>query len=247
MERNLSEFKRKLQYEFQDQLIIEEALRHSSFVNEQNSTTVRDNERLEFLGDAVLNLVIGHILMKRFPDLKEGDLTRMRANLVNESQLAVIAQTIDLGFFILLGKGEAQTNGGEKKSILADALEAVIAAVYLDGGFDAAFTTIDCHFSKVLDSITIPTKSFDYKSQLQEKFQSNCGLIPHYSVVNETGPDHDKTFFIQVAIRDLKAEGSGKSKKTAEQDAAKKALEILAQETNGMPSGKDEKSAELED
>ena len=239
MERDLSEFKRKLQYEFQDQRIIEEALRHSSFVNEQNDIAVRDNERLEFLGDAVLNLVIGDILMKRFPDLKEGDLTRMRANLVNESQLAVIAQTIDLGLYILLGKGEAQTNGGGKKSILADALEAVIAAVYSDGGFETAYKTIECHFSKAIDSITMPTKSFDYKSRLQEKVQSTCGLIPLYRVINETGPDHDKTFFIQVAISDLKAEGSGKSKKTAEQDAAKKALEILAQETNGTSSGKD--------
>jgi ribonuclease-3 len=238
VERDLSEFKRKLRYEFQDHRLVEEALRHSSFVNEQNDTAVRDNERLEFLGDAVLNLVVGDILMKRFPDLKEGHLTRMRANLVNESQLALIAQTIDLGLYILLGKGETQTNGGEKKSILADALEAVIAAVYSDGGFEAAYKTIECHFSKAIDSITTPVESFDYKSRLQEKVQSNRGLIPLYRVINETGPDHDKTFFIQVAIRDLKAEGSGKNKKMAEQDAAKKALEILARKTNGTSSGK---------
>ena len=224
---NLSEFMQTLYYEFKDKSLLEEAFRHSSFVNEQIDTNMRDNERLEFLGDAVLNLVIGHILMQRSSDLKEGDLSRMRANLVNESQLAAIANTIDLGAYLRLGKGEIQTNGREKKSILADAFEAVIAAVYLDGGFDAVFKIINSLFSDMLNSVTIPAADFDYKSQLQEMVQANHGVIPCYRVVHESGPDHDKTFMVQLNINELRTEGVGKSKKIAEQDAANKALKIL--------------------
>ncbi len=168
---DLSEFKRKLCYEFQDTDLLYESLRHSSFVNEQIDADIRDNERFEFLGDAVLNLVVGHMLMQRYPDLTEGDLSRMRATLVNESQLASIARKIDLGSYIQLGKGEIQTKGREKKSILADTFEAVIAAVYLDGGLDAAFKIIDSHFSSLLNSMTTPTTNHDYKSQIQELVQ----------------------------------------------------------------------------
>ena len=140
---DLHEIEEKLCYHFTSIDLLEEALRHSSYVNEQIDTDLRDNERLEFLGDAVLNLVIGHILMQRNPDLKEGDLSRIRANLVNEAQLARIARWVDLGSFIMLGKGEIQTQGREKNSILADTFEALLAAVYLDGGFDAAFKIIE--------------------------------------------------------------------------------------------------------
>ncbi|MGD8883539.1 MAG: ribonuclease III domain-containing protein, partial [Desulfobacterales bacterium] len=133
------EIENKLEYEFRSKELLDEALRHSSFVNEQPDADLRDNERFEFLGDAVLNLIVGHILMERYPNLKEGDLSRIRANLVNESQLAIIARAIDLGAFIRLGKGEIQTHGSEKNSILAGAFEALIAAVYLDGGFKVAF------------------------------------------------------------------------------------------------------------
>lgn len=123
---NLSNLEKKLLYKFKNRELLEEALRHSSFVNEQVAADMRDNERLEFLGDAVLNLAVGHILMQRYPDLKEGDLSRMRANLVNEKKLARIARSLNFGSYVRLGKGEIQTNGQEKKSILADALEAVI-------------------------------------------------------------------------------------------------------------------------
>ena len=224
---NLSEFQRKLIYEFKNVDFLVESLRHSSFVNEHPEMDIQDNERLEFLGDAVLNLVVGHILMQRYPDLKEGDLSRMRANLVNESQLASIARKMDLGSHILLGKGEVQSKGREKKSILANTYEAVIAAVYLDGGFDAVFRIIDGVFSSLMDFVARPSANHDYKSQIQELVQLKYQKIPDYTVVHESGPDHDKTFHVQLKIEEIQTKGVGKSKKAAEQDAARKGLEIL--------------------
>lgn len=222
-----AELQRKLLYEFKNTNLLDESLRHSSFVNEQADTGMRDNERLEFLGDAVLNLVIGDILMQRHPDSNEGDLSRMRANLVNEAQLATIARSINLGSYLQLGKGEIQTNGRGKNSILADAFEAVTAALYLDGGFDAAFKTIDRHFSPLIESVTAPMANYDYKSQVQEFVQVTQQEMPIYTVIHESGPDHDKTFQVRLQLQQLHAEGVGKNKKTAEQDAARKALEML--------------------
>ena len=228
MEQNdLSEIEQKLQYCFKNKELLDEALRHSSFVNEQSDADMRDNECLEFLGDAVLSLIIGHTLMQRYPELKEGDLSRMRANLVNDSQLAAIARRLNLGAYMQLGKGEIHTKGREKSSILANALEAVIAAVYLDGGFDAAFNTIEENFSSLLNSINASSTNHDYKSKLQEIVQTNKKMVPSYAVINESGPDHDKTFTVQLTVKELKTEGIGKSIKLAEQDAAKKALKIL--------------------
>lgn len=217
-------------YHFENSSLIEEACRHSSYVNEQPDTSLTDNERLEFLGDAVLNLVVGHILMIRNPGLDEGDLSRMRANLVNESRLAKIAKVLDLGAYLKLGKGERQTNGRQKKSILADALEAIIAAVYLDGGFDAAFQFIETHFDSEITVVQAPSANFDYKSKLQEVVQYSMKLSPEYGMLGETGPDHDKTFYVRVRIGGVEAEGTGKNKKNAEQDAARKALEILRED-----------------
>ncbi|MCP4686703.1 MAG: ribonuclease III [Desulfobacterales bacterium] len=216
-----------LQYKFQNRGLLEEALRHSSFVNEQHGPRSRDNERLEFLGDAVLNLAVGDLLMRRYPELKEGELSRMRANLVNESRLAAIARSIQLGDNIQLGKGELNTRGREKNSILADALEAVMAAVYLDGGYDVVRGLIETHFSPLLESAHAMSGNLDFKSQLQERVQMDGQAIPLYKVVGENGPDHDKTFTVAVRINELTAEGEGKSKKLAEQYAAKKALEIM--------------------
>jgi len=224
---DLSELQQKLCYEFTNIDFLVESLRHSSFVNENLELDIQDNERLEFLGDAVLNLVVGHMLMHRYPDLKEGDLSKMRANLVNESQLASIARQMNLGSYLQLGKGEIQTKGWEKKSILADTFEAVIAAVYLDGGFDAAFRIIDGHFSFLLDSVVTSTANHDYKSQVQELVQMKYQQIPVYAVVHESGPDHDKTFRVRLTVGNIQAEGEGKSKKAAEQDAARKGLELL--------------------
>ena len=220
----------KLGYQFNSRDLLEEALRHSSYVNEQPDSELRDNERFEFLGDAVLNLIVGHILMERHPHLKEGDLSRTRANLVNESQLAAIARTLDLGTFIRLGKGEIQTDGREKNSILAGAFEALVAAVYLDGGFKTAFKIIENSFVPLLDLVHSTNDTYDYKSQLQEWVQEKQGEIPNYKVVREEGPDHDKTFWISVKVFDIETEGKGKNKKAAEQDAARQALEILKRE-----------------
>lgn len=221
------ELQQKLCYDFKNVEFLTESLRHSSFVNENLELDIQDNERLEFLGDAVLNLVVGHLLMKNYPELKEGDLSKMRANLVNESQLASIAQEMELGSYLQLGKGELQTKGWEKPSILADAFEAVIAAVYLDGGFGEAFRIIDDHFSSLLDTVVTSTANHDYKSQVQELVQMKHQKIPVYEVVHESGPDHDKTFRVRLNIGKIKAEGEGKSKKAAEQDAARKGLELL--------------------
>jgi ribonuclease-3 len=218
-----------LQYEFNDKNLLQEALRHSSFVNELGEPQLRDNERLEFLGDAVLNLIVGHILMRCYPDLKEGDLSRSRANLVNENQLAKMARSFDLGLYIQLGKGEVQTHGREKSSILADTFEALMASVYLDGGFDAAYQIIETNFQPLIEHLHTAANNHDYKSQLQEKVQVDHGAMPEYSIMREDGPDHDKTFRVALKVLDIETQGRGKSKKTAEQDAARLALEILSE------------------
>jgi len=224
---DLSELQQKLCYEFKNIDYLVESLRHSSFVNENVELDIQDNERLEFLGDAVLNLVVGHLLMHRHPDIKEGDLSKMRANLVNESKLASVAQDMDLGPYLQLGKGEIQTKGWEKPSILANTFEAVVAAVYLDGGYNAAFKFIHGHFSLLLDSVVMSTVNHDYKSQVQELVQMKQQKMPVYTVVHESGPDHDKTFRVRLEVGETQAEGEGKNKKAAEQDAARKGLELL--------------------
>lgn len=228
MERpGIIELMEKLSYEFKNKDLLYESLRHSSFVNEQADTNLRDNERLEFLGDAVLNLVTGHILIHRFPELKEGDLSRMRSNLVNESQVASIARSLDLGSCVLLGRGEFLTNGKEKNSILANTFEAVIAAVYFDGGYEAAFGIIEKFFLPLFVLNENPVVTCDYKTKFQELIQTGKGSKPVYNVIEETGPDHDKVFKVALSVDKIHTEGYGKSKKLAEQDAARKALDIL--------------------
>jgi ribonuclease III len=216
-----------LRHEFKNLDLLEEALRHSSYVNEQPETDLRDNERLEFLGDAVLSLVIGHLLMQAFPQLREGELSRIRANMVNEAQLAEIAKGMNLGSYLQLGKGELQSNGRDKSSLLANALEAVVAAVFLDMGLDAAAAVIQYHFSDLIASAPSSNLGQDYKSRLQEEVQSSIREIPQYRVIDESGPDHDKTFTVSVKIGTMYAQGTGKSKKSAEQDAARSGLELL--------------------
>jgi ribonuclease-3 len=217
----------RLHYEFKDKDLLQEALRHSSYVNELADPQLRDNERLEFLGDAVLNLIIGHILMQRYPELKEGDLSRNRANLVNETRLAKIARSFELGSFIQLGKGEIQTLGREKNSILADTFEALMAAIFMDGGFDTAYQIIKTNFQPLIAHLETTANNLDYKSQLQEKVQVEHGVMPEYNIIREDGPDHDKTFWVSLKVLDIDTQGSGKSKKAAEQDAARRALDLL--------------------
>jgi ribonuclease III len=223
---NISKLTKKLKYKFKNIALLEEALRHRSYVNEQN-IDMNDNERFEFLGDAVLSLVVGNILMLRHPEFKEGDLSMIRADLVNETQLAGIARSLDVGRHVQLGKGEAQTKGMDKNSILSDTYEAIIASVYLDGGYSAAYRMIEYHFSFLFDSISARSTNHYYKSQLQELVQTTSHLIPVYKVIKERGPDHDKTFTVQLNVGRIVTIGAGKSKKLAEQDAARKALDIL--------------------
>lgn len=230
-ETGLSGFEQTLAYTFKDKNLLRQALRHSSFVNEQSDSDLSDNERLEFLGDAVLNLVVGHILMQRYPQLKEGELSRLRAGMVNDSRLAAMALSINLGNYIQFGKGEEQTRGRKKKSILANAYEALLAAIYLDGGFAAAFQIIEARFSDLLKTIAEPAAISDYKTRLQEMVQQFHSETPAYHLIEETGPDHDKTFTARVAFASLQFQGSGKSKKAAEQEAARLALEMLTGET----------------
>lgn len=222
-----SGIEKTIHYQFNNTDYLDEALRHSSFVNEQPPGALRDNERLEFLGDAVLSLVVGDILMHRHPDINEGDLSRIRANLVNEARLADVARQIDLGAHLKLGKGEIQTKGRDKNSILADAFEALIASIYLDGGFDSAFSFIESHFLPFIESVTQASDTVDHKSRIQEMAQLSFRQVPKYSLTGESGPDHDKTFTIVMKVGDLETCGTGKSKKAAQQDAAKKGVEIL--------------------
>ncbi len=220
-----------LAYRFRNPEHLSVALCHSSYVNEQTSGRLVSNERLEFLGDAVLNLVISHLLMLRHPGLAEGELSRNRAHLVNETQLAAIAREIDLGSHLLLGKGEELTDGREKNSILADAVEAVIAAIYLDGGFEAAFSFVEKRFSERLRSASRRRYATDFKSRLQERVQATHHEVPRYEVIGASGPDHDKTFRVRMRVAGITAEGDGKSKKMAEQEAARAGLDLLDQST----------------
>jgi ribonuclease III len=213
----------RLGYRFTNDSLLEEALSHSSFVNEHPGQ-ISSNERLEFLGDAVLNLIVGQLLMNAFPLEPEGILSRMRAELVNEQQLARLAESLTLGHHLMLGKGEAQTGGDRKPSILADAMEAVIAAIYMDGGFDAAFQMVRRLVAPMIDNELKPGRVVDYKSRLQEHVQQRGMAPPAYTLAHVSGPDHDRRFTVTAAAGDHLAEGQGKSKKAAEQDAARNVL-----------------------
>ncbi len=214
-------------YGFKNRSFLTNALCHRSYLNENQNSCDTDNERLEFLGDAVLGLCIAQLLMEKSPLKKEGELSKLRATLVSEPALAQRSRSIDLGRFIRLGKGEAISRGHDKNSILSDAFEALIAAVYLDGGFEMVCTMIRRLFNESLDEMVSNEKTIDYKSRLQEYAQERSGTTPCYVVVNETGPDHDKTFEMHLSLFGLESRGFGKTKKAAEQDTAKETLKML--------------------
>jgi ribonuclease III len=218
-----------LSYRFQDQTLLDEALTHKSYVNERKGITCRDNERLEFLGDAVLSLVISEYLAAGLPDSTEGTLSKLKAQLVSESSLERVARRLQLGRYLKLGRGEELSNGREKASLLADAVEAVLAAVFLDGGFEASRQVTVHLFAEELSQIGTREHepgADDYKTQFQEWCQKRYDTLPHYATIRESGPDHDKRFDVELTIRgEVVGAGSGRSKKEAEQQAAKQALE----------------------
>ncbi|MEY8518054.1 ribonuclease III [Lachnospiraceae bacterium 29-84] len=220
--RLLKEFEEKIGYHFQDEKLLEQALTHSSYANERYLGKLADNERLEFLGDAVLEIVSSDFLYHKFPKRQEGELTRTRASMVCESTLAFCTKELELGKYLMLGKGEEQTGGRERKSILSDALEAVIGAVYLDGGFANAKEFV---LRFVLNDMEHKQLFFDSKTILQEYVQGNCGGDLSYRLLHEEGPDHDKKFLVQAWIGDRGyGKGSGRTKKNAEQEAAYETL-----------------------
>lgn len=225
---NTDELCKKLNYNFTRLDTLQEALRHSSYVNENRDLKLNDNERLEFLGDAVLDLAISHILMEKYSDLREGDLSKYRSTVVNEDGLCKIAKELDLGKYILLGKGEETTNGRDKPSILADTMEAILGALYLDAGFEKTRNIIGILFMPLISNIKSKKGGNDHKSTLQEYTQNHLKILPEYLLINESGLPHNKTFKVAVKIGEaLIAEGIGRSKKEAEQKAAREAFSCL--------------------
>lgn len=217
----------KLQYKFKNQDILVNALTHSSYANEvRNGTT--SNERLEFLGDSVLSIIVSEYIYKKFGDLPEGELTKLRASLVCEKSLCQFSRELNLGNYLLLGKGEEKGGGRERDSILADAFEAVLAAIYLDGGFDVAKAHVLRFIKDELFNHNETDGFKDYKTALQEIIQRNPEESVTYILTNETGPDHDKVFEVEVRLNsNTIGRGKGKNKKQAEQFAAKEALHLM--------------------
>lgn len=222
----LTKLEQGLGYTFRNKALLENALTHSSYANENRERHLPDNERLEFLGDSILGFVVAEYLYRNFPDKPEGELTRIRADLVCERNLAEAAATIELGSYLLLGHGEEQGGGRKRDSIVSDAMESVIAASFMDGGFAAAKEIID---RLILSNIPKGRpRNFDYKTAFQELVQRKKDQQIHYELTGESGPDHDKHFVVAVRFNsDRVARGEGRSKKAAEQCAAKEALKLL--------------------
>ena len=223
----MTDLQNKIGYQFKNPALLNEALTHSSYANEHKSQHIKYNERLEFLGDSVLSIVVSDYIYKNCPELPEGELTKLRASLVCEKSLYEFAKKIDLGNYLILSKGERNNGGADRPSILSDAFEALIAAIYIDGGITPA--------SKHILNFVIPAiknskkkKINDYKTTLQEIIQKNPGEKLEYVLVKESGPDHNKHFVVEVHLNsNVIGKGGGRSKKEAEQQAAREALELM--------------------
>ncbi len=227
-EDKLLEFEKKIDVNFNNKKLIQRALTHKSFPNENRCLSLKDNERLEFLGDSVLSLAISTHIFKEFPEHPEGELAKMRAVLVSAPVLAELAQNLSLGDYLFLGKGEEMTGGRERDSILADTMEAIFGALYLDKGFKAASQLIIKLFAEDIEYAAEGKHIQDYKTMLQEVVQKDGNDRPEYEVTDEKGPDHNKTFVVEVMLNeDNLGSGQGSSKKEAEQEAAKVALHRL--------------------
>lgn len=222
----MKSFEKNLGYSFNDPILLENALTHSSYANEVHSR-FGSNERLEFLGDSVLSIIVSEYLYKNYPDMPEGELTKLRASLVCEKTLCMFSKQLGVGDYLFLGKGELQNHGNERASILADAFEAILAAIFLDGGMEAA--------KKHVLSFVIPELKNseyelfkDHKTALQEVIQRNPEERLTYVLIDETGPDHDKRFTVEVHLNsNVIGTGIGRSKKQAEQEAARQALVLM--------------------
>jgi len=234
-ERHLSEIQDKLGYFFGDPDLLVQSLTHSSYANENMKSGIASNERLEFLGDSLLGMTVAVLIYESKPELTEGQMTKLRAELVCEKSLAALANELSLGEYILLGHGEDIGGGRRRPSILADALEAVLAAIYLDSGFEPTMRFVSDHFKRQLDD---PLNSnSDYKTILQEMIQEKPGQTHLYDLIGETGPDHDKTFTVELKLNGKPfGTGKGKNKKSAEQAAAKAAIHNIAKQNSNAPN-----------
>ena len=227
----IDELTRTLDYTFKNPELLFQAFRHASYVNEHANSDLKDNERLEFLGDAVLDLAISHFLMDIFQNAEEGSLSKFRSVVVDETGLHQVAVSLRLGNYLLLGKGEEQSHGREKPSILSNTVEALLGALYLDAGFNKTMKIIGRLFSPLLEGVKAKEIAHDFKSALQEYTQKTYKTLPCYRLVKESGPAHDKIFSVELTIADkVIAIGNGKSKKEAEQNAAKEAFFCLKQD-----------------
>jgi len=226
VEHELQELEKKLNYSFTNKKLLSNSLTHSSYANENAKKGLVSNERLEFLGDSLLGMTVALLIYNTKPELTEGQMTKLRAELVCERTLAEIALELSLGSFLMLGRGEENGGGRSRPSILSDALEAVIAAMYLDGGLEAIQNFITTYFKERLEH---PKRGVsDFKTLLQEKIQVKHGQTLVYEIIAEHGPDHDKSFTVEVLLNEKPiGTGIGKSKKLAEQEAAKAAINTL--------------------
>jgi len=223
---NELDFQKIIQYDFKNINLLRNALTHSSYLNEGKSIQTGNNERLEFLGDAILDAVISDYLYARFAHVEEGELTKLRAVIVCERSLAACGTKVSIGDYLHLGKGEENSGGRKRSSIIADAMEAVIGAIYLDNGWDAAHQYVIRIFSDLIEDAISGKLHMDYKTEIQERLQSHGETEICYVIEREEGPDHDKTFYSNLVFRgNVIGSGSGRSKKEAEQQAAKQALE----------------------
>ena len=227
----LKNLETSLQYKFRDINLLSTALTHRSFINENKQMAISDNERFEFLGDSVLGFCVSDLIIKKYLTFPEGTLTQIRSALVNEKHLAKLARNLQIGDYLLLGRGEESSGSRKKDSFLADALEAIIAAVYLDSDFMNVKNMITKLIAPLLDDNISFSEYFDYKTALQELCQKRYKIIPSYTIIDSTGPDHAKIFQVKLDILNkLTTTGSGKSKKEAQKLAAQKAWEILHDE-----------------
>lgn len=226
----LDEFQERIGYHFRNPFLLRQAVTHSSYANEHPEDPIGDNQRLEFLGDAVLDFIAGAWVYHRYPQFSEGQMTRLRAALVCSPSLAQLARKIGLGQILRLGRGEEESGGRERETILGDALEALVGALYLDGGMPVVQSFAEPLIAPLAEEILQREADVDAKSRLQEWSQATLGITPRYRIVSEYGPDHARTFIAEVLLGDRVAgQGTGRSKQAAEQAAARAAWTLLVE------------------